>query len=152
MDVEVIDVAVFTVVMPSTTKWGTAGREVAGLRRMIAKALTRTAAVVRRQTKAPTFVLSLDPTRFVRARPQFVQIDEYLDYEEEISRNPSVDLNGDPAGLIRISVPFDGGAHFGADARDDAAQCLGDDDSRCDAVIGYLVFGPHQHQRGSPAA
>ena len=64
-------------------------------------------------------LLSLDPTHFVRARPQFVHIEEYLDYEEEISRNPSVDLNGDPAGRIRISVPFDGGIHFGADAREE---------------------------------
>ena len=144
MDVETIIVALFTVVMPSTTTRGTARRNLTGLRRTITKGLTRTAELVRRQPKAPSPVLSLDPTRFVRACPQFVHIEEYLDYEEEISRNPSVDLNGDPAGLIRISVPFDGGAHFGADARDDAALCLGDDDSGCEAVIGYLVFVEHE--------
>ena len=73
-----------------------------------------------------------------------MQIEEYLDYQEEISRNPSVDLNGDPAGLIRISVPFDGGAHFGTGARDDAALHLSDDDTVSEAVIGHLVFVEHE--------
>jgi hypothetical protein len=144
MDVETTGVALFTDVMPSTTTRGTARHDLTGLRRMIAKRLTRAASLVRPQPKVQSAVLSLDPTRFVRACPQFVHIEEYLDFEEEISRNPSVDLSGDPAGRIRIVVPFDGGAHFGTDARDDAALCLGDDDSADEAVIGYLVFVEHE--------
>ena len=144
MDVETIRVALFTVVMPSKTTRGTARHKLTRLRRMITEGLTRTAALVRRPSKARGFVLSADPTRFVRACPQYVHIEEHLDYDEEISRNRSVHLAGEPAGLIRISVPFDGGSCFGTDARDDAAQYLGDDDTASEAMIGHLVFVEHE--------
>jgi hypothetical protein len=89
-------------------------------------------------------VTSLDSRPFVRARPEYVLVEERLAYEQEISRNPSTHLQHPPSGRIRINVPYDGGDCFGPDARDDAERALDGNGWTRQAVIGHLVFVEHE--------
>lgn len=83
---------------------------------------------------------------FARAHPEHVTVTECHHYEQEISRNPSIDRVGAPTGRIEIVVPFDGADHFTRQACADVAPTVeaGGKDPR-NAVIGHLAFTGHQH-------
>ncbi|WP_091312631.1 hypothetical protein [Amycolatopsis tolypomycina] len=83
---------------------------------------------------------------FARAHPERVTVTECHHYEQEISRNPSIDRVGAPTGRIEIVVPFDGADHFTRRACADVAPALeaGGKDPR-KALIGHLAFTGHQH-------
>lgn len=81
---------------------------------------------------------------FVRARPEHILAEERLVYEQVVSRNPSSSLRHPPSGRVRISVPYDGGACFGTDARDDAEKILRHGGRPDDPIIGHLVFVEHE--------
>jgi hypothetical protein len=83
---------------------------------------------------------------FARAHPEHVTVTECHQYEQEISRNPSIGSVCPPTGRIEIVVPFDGADHFTRQACADVVPALeaGGRDAR-NAVIGHLVFIGHQH-------
>lgn len=80
---------------------------------------------------------------FVRAYPDYILVEERLEYDQEVSRNPSSTLQNPPVGQIKIKVPYDGGPCFGLDARDDAAGVLCDGANE-EAVVGHLVFAEYE--------
>ena len=102
--------------------------------------------LVKNWARRPTWqtsVPSKDPTAFVRARPEFILVEEELTYDQVISRNESSTLRNPPSGRICVSVPYDGGTCFGADAYDDAKIHLASAATK-DAVLGHIVFVEHE--------
>lgn len=133
----------FTGHTPLRTARGTLGMVTAAARRWgdaLRELETRLHERRARQPETP----SHDVRAFVRAHPEYILVEERLVYVQEISRNPSSSLRHPPSGRVRIGVAYDGGACFGADARDDAEKILRHDDGPDDAVVGHLVFVEHE--------
>jgi hypothetical protein len=116
---------------------------VAPLRRWITP-VSRLRTVRRARRHALTGTPSADPTPYVRARPEYILVEERLVYAQEISRNPSSALERPPSGRILISIPYDGGTCFGPDARDDVIKAVKDGRDADEAVVGHLVFVEHE--------
>ncbi|WP_434445002.1 hypothetical protein [Lentzea sp. E54] len=80
---------------------------------------------------------------YARAVPDVVRVSEHYEFEQEISRNPSLDWKGEPSGKVEVTIPYDGAGHFGALARADVEEALdGPWSGRRpkEVRIGHLLF------------
>lgn len=91
-----------------------------------------------------------DDTLYARAVPQKAELTETYVVEQEISRNPSVDLVGDGTGRIEVSMPYDGYRYFTRQAVADVQRWLGSGGVPGDqrAVTGYLLLADHTRTSG----
>ncbi|WP_326551684.1 hypothetical protein [Micromonospora sp. NBC_01813] len=89
---------------------------------------------------------------FARAVPQRVELTETYRVSQEISRNRAVGQDGDGAGLIEVSVPYDGQRYFTQEASSDVAHALpsGPGPDR-KATIGHLLLADHHKATRLPA-
>lgn len=97
---------------------------------------------------AVTPTVPTDATAFARARPESIVVEECFDYEQEISRNPSIGSTDTTTGRIAISLPYDGHEFFTRDAAEDVERYLNGLNSpvnQLEALVGHLVFVDYQH-------
>lgn len=98
------------------------------------------------------FLGQKDDTVYARAVPERVELTETYAVSQEISRNRSVEQDGDGAGRIEISVPYDGQRHFTQEALSDVAPALrtsaGTDRK---ATIGHLLLTDRHKATRLPA-
>jgi hypothetical protein len=117
-----------------TGDWGRPLGSLAGMWRFLRFGLMRASVPLR------TVISSGDPIR-ARARLEHVRIEERYYYRQQISRNPSAAERRDPAGRIKIVLPYDGERFFTRQAHRDVAraQRLGAHrDSG--ALVGFLAL------------
>lgn len=57
-----------------------------------------------------------------RVIPQRIKLTEFYEYNQEISRNPSIEINSTPSGKIQVIVPYDGFEYFPREAIQDVNQ------------------------------
>ena len=89
---------------------------------------------------APLRNRSGEPT-YARARVESVKIEEKYQYRQEISLNGDVSEVGDPAGLIKIVLPYDGDEFFTRDAYADVSTARPGGAMPADkAVVGFLAL------------
>ena len=82
---------------------------------------------------------------YARARVESAKIEEKYEYRQEISLNADVSEVGDPAGLIRIVLPYDGDEFFTRDAYADVgAARRGGAVAADEAVIGFLALTDYE--------
>lgn len=94
-----------------------------------------------------------DDTVYARAVPQRAELTETYRVKQEVSRNRSVEQDGDGAGRISIRVPYDGHAYFTRQAVSDVEKALRSSagpDQR--ATIGHLLLADLRNASGLPAA
>jgi hypothetical protein len=89
---------------------------------------------------------STDSTIFARAYLESVTVEEFFNYEQQISRNPFIQSQGLPRGRIAISMPYDGYEYFTRDAVDDVTPHLRRRAAggSLEALVGHLVLVDHQ--------
>jgi hypothetical protein len=90
---------------------------------------------------------SADSNSYARAHPSLVLVEERFSYSQTISRNPTIDRGSNPAGRIKISVPYDGHEYFGREGIDDVKKIQkrsGTFNRTRDAAIGSLIFVGHE--------
>lgn len=78
---------------------------------------------------------------YARARLESAEVEEKFYFGQQISANPSIWERGDPAGSIKLVLPFDGDKCFGRRAHRDvtyARRAGADPDA--DALVGFLTF------------
>ena len=87
-----------------------------------------------------------DDTLYARAKPEKVELTESYSVVQEISKSPSMRLDGDNTGRIEAKIPYDGHTYFTRQAADDVergvARLPGTGERR--AVIGHLVLKDHE--------
>lgn len=117
-----------------TGDWGVPLGRLAGIWRFLGFGLMRASIPLR------TVTSSGDPIR-ARARLERVRIEEWYYYKQQISRNPSAGERRDPAGSIKIVLPYDGERFFTRQAHRDVAraQRLGADRDP-GALVGFLAL------------
>jgi hypothetical protein len=100
------------------------------IRRLVAFAVMHAVAPARNRTGEPTYA---------RARVESVKIEEKYQYRQEISLNADVSAVGDPAGQIKIVLPYDGDEFFTRDGYADVGTARRGGVTPADkAVVGFL--------------
>lgn len=108
----------------------------ARIRRLVAFAVMRTVAPMRDRNGEPTYA---------RARVGNVKIEEKYQYWQEISLNGDVAEAGEPTGLIKIVLPYDGDKFFTRDAYADVGSARrGGAVSADEAVVGFLALADYE--------
>lgn len=86
-----------------------------------------------------------DNTLHARAKPEKVEITESYSATQEISKNPSMDVDGPGIGQIEVKIPYDGCDYFTRQAVDDVKRGIdlhpGAGERK--ANIGYLLLTDH---------
>ena len=102
------------------------------MRRLVAFAVMHAVAPLRDRSGEPTYA---------RARVESAKIEEKYQYRQEISLNGDVSEVGDPAGLIKIVLPYDGDEFFTRDAYADVSTARPGGAVPADkAVVGFLAL------------
>jgi hypothetical protein len=82
-----------------------------------------------------------DEPVYARARAESVKIEEKYQYRQEISLNADVSAVGEPTGLLKIVLPYDGDEFFTRDAYADVDTARRDGAVPADeAVVGFLAL------------
>jgi hypothetical protein len=112
---------------------------IARFRRLLGFGLTRASTRLRTVTK------SGEPIR-ARARLESAQIEERYYHRQEISLNPYSEVSDEPAGHIKLVLPYDGEKYFTREAHRDVvrARHLGAD-CDADAIIGFLALTGYEN-------
>ena len=106
------------------------------IHRLMAFAAMRAAVPLRNRSDEPTYA---------RARAESIKIEEKYQYRQEISLNADVSEAGDPAGLIKIVLPYDGDEFFTRDAYADVEAARRDGAVSADkAVVGFLALNNYE--------
>ena len=104
----------------------------ARIRRLVAFAVMNALARPRDRGGEPTYA---------RARAESLKIEEKYQYRQDISLNADVSKVGNPAGLIKIVLPYDGDEFFTRDAYADVGKARFRDAVPADeAVVGFLAL------------
>jgi hypothetical protein len=104
--------------------------------RLVAFAVMHAVAPLRDRSGEPTYA---------RARVESAKIEEKYQYRQEISLNGDVAEAGDPAGLIKIVLPYDGDEFFTRDAYADVGATRRSDAVSADeAVVGFLALTDYE--------
>src|SRR5262249_42238572 len=87
-----------------------------------------------------------DDKLYARAKPEKVEITESYSVEQEISKNPSMRLDGEGAGRIETKIPYDGRTYFTRQAADDVERGIARHPGTAErqAVIGHLLLKDHE--------
>jgi hypothetical protein len=108
----------------------------ARIRRLVAFAVMNAVAPLRNRSGEPTYA---------RARVESAKIEEKYEYRQEISLNADVSAVGNPAGLIKIVLPYDGDEFFTRDAYADVGAARhGNADAADEAVVGFLALTDYE--------
>ena len=108
----------------------------ARIRRLVAFAVMHAVAPLRNRSGEPTYA---------RAWVESVKIEEKYQYRQEISLNGDVSEVGDPAGRIKIVLPYDGDEFFTRDAYADVETARRDGAVPPDkAVVGFLALTDYE--------
>jgi hypothetical protein len=85
-----------------------------------------------------------EPIR-ARARLESAKIEERYRYSQEISLNAEVHAVGEPAGLIKLVLPYDGDKYFTRQAYQDVASARHSGASPADeAIVGFLALTDYE--------
>lgn len=117
-----------------TGDWAVPAGRLSGIWRLFGFGLMRASVPLR------TAISSGDPIR-ARARLESVQIEESYYYSQQISRNPFAGERRDPAGHIKMTLPYDGEKFFTRQTSRDVTRALrlgADRDSG--ALVGFLAL------------
>lgn len=117
-----------------TEDWAVPAGRLAGIWRLLGFGLMRASLPLR------TAISSGDPI-WARARLESVRLEERYYYKQQISRNPFSEERRDPAGRIKMVLPYDGEKFFTRQAFQDVARAQrkgADRDSG--AVAGFLAL------------
>jgi len=110
----------------------------------MAARIHRLMAFVAMHATAPLRNRGGEPT-YARARVESARIEEKYQYSQEISLNADVSEIGDPAGLIRIVLPYDGDKFFTRDAYADVGAARRNSAIAGDkAVVGFLALTDYE--------
>lgn len=104
----------------------------ARIRRLVAFAVMNTVAPMRSRRGERIFA---------RARVESTKIEEKYQYRQEISLNADVSEVGNPAGLIKIVLPYDGDEFFTREAYADVSAGRRGD---AEAVVGFLALTDYE--------
>jgi hypothetical protein len=87
-----------------------------------------------------------DDTLYARAKPEKVEITERYSVAQEISKSPSMRLDGDGTGRIEAMIPYDGRTYFTRQAVDDVERGVARRPGigERQAVIGHLLLKDHE--------
>jgi len=87
-----------------------------------------------------------DDKLYARAKPENVEITESYSVAQEISKNPSMRLDGEGTGRIETKVPYDGRTYFTRQAADDVERGIARRPGigERQAVIGHLLLKDHE--------
>lgn len=81
-----------------------------------------------------------------RARLQSLKIEEHYAYRQEISQNAASFPTGQPDGLIKLTLPYDGDTYFTRQAHRDVLRAQEQGADLADgALVGYLVLTGYEH-------
>jgi hypothetical protein len=106
------------------------------MRRQVGFAMMYAAAPLRNRSGEPIYA---------RARVESAKIEEKYEYRQEISLNADVSEMGEPAGLIKVVLPYDGDEFFTRDAYADvSAARRGDAIPADEAVVGFLALTDYE--------
>lgn len=96
------------------------------------------------RASAPLRDRSGEPIR-ARARLESAQIEERYRYSQEISLNAAVREAGQPTGLIKLVLPYDGDKYFTRQACRDVAAARNDSAAPDDkAIVGFLALTAYE--------
>jgi hypothetical protein len=85
-----------------------------------------------------------EPIR-ARAWLESGRIEERYQYSQEISLNADVNVKGEPSGLIKLVLPYDGEKYFTQQAYKDLVGARHGGASPADeAIIGFLALAGHE--------
>ncbi|HEX6519576.1 MAG TPA: hypothetical protein VF070_06100 [Streptosporangiaceae bacterium] len=116
---------------PTSVRW-TPGRLLAGVRRVLGFGVMRASAPLRSKSGQP-----------IRARAwlESAKIEEKYQYSQEISLNAAVRRTGEPAGEIKLVLPYDGEKYFTRQAHRDVSSARDAGAAPADeAIVGFLAL------------
>jgi hypothetical protein len=118
--------------------------QVRSILRWLAARMRRLAGFGMMHAAAPLRNRSGEPI-YARARVESAKIEEKYEYQQEISLNADVSEAGDPAGLIKIVLPYDGDEFFTRDAYADVGAARRGGAVAADkAVAGFLALADYE--------
>ena len=119
-------------VPPTSVRW-TPGRLLDLVRQVLGFGVMRASAPLRKNKSG-------EPIR-ARAWLESAKIEEEYHYSQEISLNASVRRSGDPAGKIKLVLPYDGDKYFTRQAHRDVSDARDDGAAPADeALVGFLTL------------
>jgi hypothetical protein len=119
-------------VPPTSVRW-TPGRLFDLVRQVLGFGVMRASAPLRKNKSG-------QPIR-ARAWLESAKIEEEYHYSQEISLNASVRRSGDPAGKIKLVLPYDGDKYFTRQAHRDVSDARDDGAAPADeALVGFLAL------------
>jgi hypothetical protein len=86
-----------------------------------------------------------DDKLYARAMPQKVEITESYSVAQDISQNPSMELDGEGTGAIEMKIPYDGRDYFTRQAADDVNRriAMRSGIGERKAIVGHLLLTDH---------